>query len=254
MNPSSLLDALMQAGLASTTQNRIGHALGPQGLGGGGSPLGGILDGVLREAGSMLGAGRDKVVSGDPVALGGLGALAGMLFGGKSGALGGGALALLGSLAYSALKKASGDTAPVSADTLAQQAPLGVRSPANTAEAQAAESNAALLISAMVNAAKADGAIDGAEFSRLMEKVKEAGADSEAQSLLLAEMQKPLDLDSLIQRATTPELKVEVYAASLLAIEVDTPAERDYLQRLAQGLQLPQAVIDEVHRALGVNL
>jgi uncharacterized membrane protein YebE (DUF533 family) len=44
-----------------------------------------------------------------------------------------------------------------------------------------------------------------------------------------------------------------VYAASLLAIEVDTQAERDYLQRLADGLGLDSGVVQRLHTTLGVN-
>jgi uncharacterized membrane protein YebE (DUF533 family) len=40
--------------------------------------------------------------------------------------------------------------------------------------------------------------------------------------------------------------------ASLLAIEVSTEAERDYLQQLAQGLRLDPSVLAEIHDSLGV--
>jgi uncharacterized membrane protein YebE (DUF533 family) len=68
----------------------------------------------------------------------------------------------------------------------------------------------------------------------------------------MAEMARPLDLASLVGQVRGPEEAVEVYAASLLAIEVDTAAERDYLARLARSLGLDAGVVGEVHRALGV--
>ena len=49
-----------------------------------------------------------------------------------------------------------------------------------------------------------------------------------------------------------PDLAAQVYAASLLAIEVDTDAERAYLARLAQSLALPPAAIAHIHQTLGV--
>ncbi|MCU0837251.1 MAG: tellurite resistance TerB family protein [Rhodospirillales bacterium] len=253
MNAQSLLDALLQAGPAGSTHSRLNHALGPQGLGGGGSPLGGILGDLLQQAGGMLSAGRDKVAGGDPAAIGGLGALAGALLGGRSGALGGGALALLGSLAFSALRSASGNTAPVSAEQIAREAPIGLKPATNAAEKGAAENTARLIITAMVSAAKADGAIDGGEMERLMRQVKEAGADADDQAFLLGELQKPLDLEGLIRSVTTPEAAAQVYAASVLAIEIDTAAEKDYLQRLAAGLDLPPQAVAEIHAALGVT-
>jgi uncharacterized membrane protein YebE (DUF533 family) len=45
---------------------------------------------------------------------------------------------------------------------------------------------------------------------------------------------------------------VEVYAASVLAIEVDTPAEREYLRRLAQGLGLEDRTVQRLYATLGV--
>lgn len=253
MNAQSLLDALLQANPAGATQNRINHATGPQGLAGTGSPLAGILGGLAESAGSLFNVGRERVQSGDPAAIGGLGALAGLVLGGRGGALGGGALALLGSLAYAAMKKSGAETGPVPAEQLAREAPLGLRPAQGPAEHAAVESTARLIISAMVSAAKADGAIDGAEMGRLMGKVKEAGADAEDQAFLLGELQKPLDLEGLIRGVTTPEAAAQVYAASLLAIEVDTPAEVDYLRRLADGLGLSPDVVQEIHNTLGVS-
>jgi uncharacterized membrane protein YebE (DUF533 family) len=49
-------------------------------------------------------------------------------------------------------------------------------------------------------------------------------------------------LDGLLE-VPNPQTAVEVYASSLLAIEVDTPAERDYLRRLAQGLGLEERTV-----------
>jgi uncharacterized membrane protein YebE (DUF533 family) len=54
-------------------------------------------------------------------------------------------------------------------------------------------------------------------------------------------MRRPPDIQGLAAEARTPEVAAEVYAASLLAIEVDTQAERDYLKRLADALGLDAA-------------
>ena len=53
-------------------------------------------------------------------------------------------------------------------------------------------------------------------------------------------------------QASSPELAVQVYAASLLAIEVDTAAERAYLRDLAARLGLDASAVARVHQALGV--
>jgi uncharacterized membrane protein YebE (DUF533 family) len=105
---------------------------------------------------------------------------------------------------------------------------------------------------AMVAAAKADGDIDAAERGRIAGRVREAGAGGEALEFLMAELQQPLDLPALAAQVRGPEEAVEVYAASLLAIEVDSDAERAYLARLAQSTGLDAGTVGQIHTALGV--
>ncbi len=104
----------------------------------------------------------------------------------------------------------------------------------------------------MINAAKADGKIDGAEMQRIVGKLKKDGISEEERAFLEAELNKPLDIDGLVSQVKSPEVAVQVYAASLLAIEVDTAGEKDYMRRLAQGLGLNQQTVDNVHELLGV--
>lgn len=266
-----LLGRLFQSNVSGSTQQRVNHALGSQGAGdASGSPLasmlgdlfgpGGKLGGVSQHAEGLLGTARQRIESGDPMAIGGLGALAGLVLGGRGAAVGTGALAFLGSLAYGALKKSQAAAAsdPAAAATpaaLEKEMPLGVRPPQTPEEEAELQDTALLVIRAMVNAAKADGQIDGGEMSRIMGRLKEAGADEEAQAFMISEMQKPFDAEGLIRdvnRLGKPEVAVEIYAASLLAIEVDTPAERQYLAALASGLGLSADAVSRVHQALGV--
>jgi uncharacterized membrane protein YebE (DUF533 family) len=253
MNAQSLLDALFQSNPTRSTESRINHAVGPKGLGGTDSPLTGILYGLAETAGSVFQSGRQRVESGDPLAIGGLGALAGLFLGGRGGAVGGGALALLGSLAYSALKKSQGAGGSVSADAISEEAPLEMRGAETAEEESELENEAKLIVRAMVNAAKADGEIDGGEMERLIDKVAGAGADAESRDFLFRELKKPMDLDDLTRAVDSPSKAAAVYAASLLAIEVDTPAEVDYLKRLADGLELPPQVVRHIHDAVGLR-
>ena len=278
-----LLGQLMQASTTRSTSSRIGNAFGGQGssasgnplsellggfgLGGGsggGNLLSDLLGGLGGAEGGDAGTARDmlgdagRVAQQNPLAVGGLAALAGAFLGGKSGvpngALGGGALALLASLALTSLKGREEAQAAPSSDNPAQDAPLGLREPQTPGEEQELQDKASLIISAMINAAKADGAIDASEAQRTVGKLQAAGADPQTRQLIADEMLKPIDMDSLIARARTPQMAVEVYAASLLAIEVDTPAEQDYLRRLADGLRLDPATVQRVHQTLGVEV
>jgi uncharacterized membrane protein YebE (DUF533 family) len=130
--------------------------------------------------------------------------------------------------------------------------PLGLRAPASASEEQELDLVAELVLQAMISAAKADGEVDDSELQRIGGKLKETGADPEALQFVQRELRKPLDLDGLIRAVPNKQVGTQVYAASLLAVEVDTAAERDYLNRLAEGLGLEPAVTRNIHEALGV--
>lgn len=277
-----LLGRMMQAGMSGSAPDRVSHAMGPRGLGQSGSPLGDLLGGLLGRGGAqggglggllgqggladlaqraedMLGAPsgsvRNTLQDKNQLAMGGLAALAGAVLGGRhgmGGAVGGGLMALLGSLAFSALKSKAA-TAQADPAELTREAPLGLRQPQTPDEEAELQSTALLALRAMINAAKADGAIDGGEMSRIMGKLHESGTDSEARDFVMGELQKPLDMDALVRAVKSPEVAVQVYGASLLAIEVDTPAEREYLQRLANALGLDGETVERVHASLGLG-
>lgn len=269
-NARDLLGSLMQAGVSQSANDRLGHALGSQGAGRPDSPfgqaigqvlggagqsggLGDLLGGLAGKAGGMVGDATAAVKSGNPLAVGGLAALAGALLGGGGdavkGALGGGLLAVLGGLAMNVLKNQG---AVGQGQSQAAAPPLGLRAPQSAGEEAVLEQRALVLIRAMVSAAKADGEIDAAERGRIAGRVKESGAGAEALEFLMAEMARPLDVAALVAQVRGPEEAVEVYAASLLAIEVDTDAERQYLNQLGRSLGLDLATLGEIHRALGV--
>jgi uncharacterized membrane protein YebE (DUF533 family) len=251
MDAKRLLGTLLEAGMSPSTQKRIGNALGASGLGkalGGGSVGGG--------GGKAGGAGGAF-----PVGAAGLGALAGAVLGGRKGdtlrgVIGGGALAVLGKLAYNAIQERSraqgaGATGagPAAGETIVPGGGWGATPARSPGEEEA---GARLLLRAMVSAAKADGQIDGHEMQRILQKLDEAGADPEDKGFILDEMRKPLDVAALAREAGgSPEVAAQLYAASLLAIEVDTPAERDYLRRLAAALGLDEAAVGRLHASLG---
>jgi len=57
-----------------------------------------------------------------------------------------------------------------------------------------------------------------------------------------------LDIDQVVAAATTPELAVEIYAASVLAIDPDDPAEQAYLAMLASRLKLEPGLRAAIER------
>jgi uncharacterized membrane protein YebE (DUF533 family) len=108
-----------------------------------------------------------------------------------------------------------------------------------------------LMIRAMIEAAKSDGKIDPEERRRILTCLKDAGTTESDHAALLAAMSGPPDLDGLVARVTSPELAVEVYAASLLAIKDDQPSEQHYLARLGQRLKLAPETIAAMHVEYG---
>ncbi len=114
------------------------------------------------------------------------------------------------------------------------------------------ESDAAHLIRAMIAAANADGMIDAEERSRILEHALQAALDPAAQKFLMAELKAPATLEQIVA-VTRPELRMDTYAAALIAISVDTDAERSYLARLAQALALEAAEVERVHEQVGAH-
>jgi uncharacterized membrane protein YebE (DUF533 family) len=158
--------------------------------------------------------------------------------------MGGGVMALLGAMAFKALQ----------AKGAARQVPLGLRAPETAADEEELEQRAELVLRAMINAAKADGKIDEAEIGRIVGKLQEEGADGENQRFVMTEMQRPLQTEDLIAAARgNPEIAVEIYGASLMAIDVDTTAEKAYLDGLARGLGLTRDLTDQIEGMVGLS-
>jgi uncharacterized membrane protein YebE (DUF533 family) len=111
-----------------------------------------------------------------------------------------------------------------------------------------AHHQALVLVQAMINAAKADGQIDAQEQQNITAKL--AGLGSEEIEFVRQELAKPLNLDFL--QGVSPANAAEVYAASLMAINLDTPAEMNYMQQLAQQLGLDAQTIQAIHQQLGI--
>jgi uncharacterized membrane protein YebE (DUF533 family) len=248
-NFGDLIGALLESGTAPSTGNRVGSALKNlqrQGLGEAG---GGLLDGILGAVKSGLGT-----AAANPAAAGGIGAVLGSLIGGGGdsvkGALGGGALAVLAGVAMKALVN-SGQAEGSNAFS-GGAAPLGLKAPETPDQERALEQKASLMVKAMINAAKADGEIGPDEMQRIVGKLKEAGTDDETRQWVMMEMSKPLDLDAFVAEIPSPEAAAEVYGASLLAIEVDTDAERRYLQQFVQSTGLNPAVVQYINQTMGV--
>ncbi len=252
MNFGDIVGQLIQQGMSSASQDRVKHAASEDGLGGlitsalggasanaqSGGGLGQILGSLLEN--SQGGASNAQV--------GGLGALVGSLLGGGSGsvkgALGGSAMAILGSLALTALRNWQQGQAENSANQQLSQEEMAQITAPKTAE---------LCLKGMINAAKSDGKIQDAEMERIVGKLEEGGVTDEERRFILAELRKPQDLNGLINEIPNQQVGAQVYAASLLAITVDTESEKNYMQKLASGLNLDQQTVARLHQMVGAS-
>ena len=229
-------------------QANIGNMVNRQG------GAGGILDKVLEQAKTTLGN-----ASQNPAQAAGLGAVVGSLLGGGgssvSGAIKGGALALLAGLAYKALTSAGqgaeGGSAPVFSGGAV---PVGMTAAQTPADHQVLANTAELVIKGMINAAKADGEVSADEITRIVGKLKEAGMTGDTEAWIMKELRQPLDLDAFAAAIPNQEVAAQVYAASLLAIEVDTPQEQAYLADLAKKTGLDAAVVQNIQQTLGAKV
>ncbi|MEZ5723318.1 MAG: DUF533 domain-containing protein, partial [Paracoccaceae bacterium] len=186
----------------------LGSLAGGAGAGGGGNPLDTL--------GQMMGGSQGGLP-------GGLGGLLDSL-GGAAAA--GGAAGGLGGLLNQALQKG----APQETPTVAQ------------------EQQAALLLRAMIQAAKSDGRIDQAEKEALTAHLGDVTA--EEARIVEASFHAPVDVDALAN--DTPKgMEQQVYMMSLLGLDLDSQAEAQYLHALAQKLGIDPKTANAIHQKMG---
>ena len=210
------------------------------------SNAGNSLQGLL---GSLMGAGQSmkQRVGGDNLAAGGIGALLGALMGGSNSptmnTLGGSMMGLLGMMAYKALSGSmSGSSGAVS------QAQYTPPSP------QQQNSDAEIILTAMIDAAKSDGQIDPDEMRKIMDTMKSSGTGQEGMNYVIAKLQGPMETGKIVAAVQgRPDLAAQVYSASLMAIDVDTDAERMYLDKLARAMGLSPAVVRNIEQLTGAQ-
>ncbi len=170
-----------------------------------------------------------------------------------------GGIAAVGAMAYGAFQKynSSQSAAPPPA---AQQANPPLPSAPEGSPFLPAQSDSAgmqnlslTLVRAMIAAARSDGRLDAQESQAIFQRIQTLDLPAEERDLLIQEMGKPVDMDSIVQSATSQEVAAEIYLASLLAIDVDTVEEHSYLGMLAARMRLPQGLVTELHMQIQNN-
>lgn len=138
---------------------------------------------------------------------------------------------------------------PGSAQPQAGQTPP-VPGPPPLPQQSAHSDEAMLLLRAMIAAANADHEIDHEERNNILQHVEESGFGDEDRAALEFEFDHPRSIAALAAEVHSPDMARQVYAAALLAIDVDTDAERVWLRKLAERLELGQEIVSQLHEEL----
>jgi uncharacterized membrane protein YebE (DUF533 family) len=263
MGFGDILGQIMQQGLGGQGQPNARMTNTARNLGAGGGGLESILgqlQGALGKAGIDTGnlqrtadgfsgkaqdfLRKDQVGGLSGAQVGGIGAIAGALLGGGlGGAARGGAMAVLGTLALTALRNAQAARAGVSESA----------TPVDEADvaAVAGPDSERLMLAAMISAAKADGTIDQAEMQKIVGKLGQV--TPEEKQFVLEQMAAPIDIGALAGQVQGKAQAAQVYAASLVAIDSDTEAEKAYLRELASALGLDGGTVAQLHGMTGAH-
>jgi uncharacterized membrane protein YebE (DUF533 family) len=228
MNTSDLLEQLLRG--SQGAMPRQGSAAGQGDLGDLGGLLGGLLGGG-GGGGSSAGAGG----------LGGLGGLLGGLLGGgspmggapqsrSSGGTNYAALASLGMMAFQAYQ------AWQRSQSAQQQTPQQALNTVDMLEGPDVEEHSHAILRALIAAAKADGRIDPAESQIISSEIGRHTDDPELQQWLDNEVAKPLNPVEVAQSAKNSAMAAEMYLASVMLVDDQQAAERNYLDELAAAL------------------
>lgn len=233
--------------------------------------MGAAQSGNLGQLGAQLGGGQPQAGAqgGAPAQGGGLnagqlatGALAGGVLGllvgnkktrkmlgkGAGTALKVGGLAAVAGLAYTAYQRHQAGQLAGAPSQVQLPPPDSAFSPA---QVQGGESNLAEgILTAMIQGAKADGHIDGHEHQRIFSHLEQLDLEADAKAFVIDELAAPLDIQRVSKYATSPEVATELYAATVVAMDPDTPEERAYLDKLALALRLDAGLTQQLEKAV----
>jgi uncharacterized membrane protein YebE (DUF533 family) len=240
MNTSDLLEQLLRAGQGSMAQQGGAGASAQGGLGDLGGLLGGLLGGGVGTGGGGGGAGLGGLLGG---LLGGGSPMGGAPQSRSGGGANYAALASLGMMAFQAYQawQRSQASAP-------QEAPRTV----DLLAGPEAEEHSHAILRALIAAAKADGRIDDAEKQMISTEIGRHTDDPQLQQWLDDEVAKPLDANDVALSATDPAMASEMYLASVMLVDDQQDAERNYLDELAAALQIdPQLQVHLEQQARG---
>jgi len=113
-----------------------------------------------------------------------------------------------------------------------------------------AETRSEAIVKAMISAAKSDGHVDDAEQKLVASKIESLDLEQDITSFLMKELNKPLDVATVVASSDSPEAAREIYLASAMVVDLNNADERKYMDSLAQGLELDADLVKEIEATL----
>ena len=206
MNIQSLLDQILKAGGANDPARRA-----DMGKYATGAAVGGVL-------GLLLGTGSGRRLGGKVLKYG--------------------SVAAIGALAWKAYQEHQASQAARATPTPAGGPGAVQPTVFEALPAPQQETHSQAILTAMIAAAKADGHLDERERGLLQAELQRVQADAATQQWAVQAVERPASAADVAALAQGPEMAAEIYLASVLVVDESNPAERSYLDDLAQRLRL----------------
>lgn len=225
--------------------------------------INGLINGFLgsgspdtTQPGNSKSQGLSSALSGLPGGLAG-GAAAGsvvalMMGSKKARKLGGkaltyGGMAVVGGLAYKAYQnyKSNQQGSPASVASVPEPPADSGFNPALVQDKRGDDMRLTL-IRAMISAAKADGHVDTEENQKIRQQIEATQLGAEEKGFLFDQLSAESDPIAIASLAKDEPQASEIYLVSALAIDIDTPEERRYMERLGDALRLPGPLLTQL--------
>lgn len=210
---------------------------------------------ILEDIAGMFGGGSQPATAGAGAAAGG------GLAGGLSGLLRSG---MMGDIARNVLTNKKGDFSWLKGALLAGAGSMlwsklanrvGEANAANPQYSKAAATatpsgQAERMIRALIYAAKSDGHIDEDEKATINSQINSMNIGKEGAAFVKQVMNEPLDPQAIARGVSDPQEALQLYTLSRAAINPDQFMEKSYLDALAQALNIPRDVREQVEDQL----
>ena len=105
------------------------------------------------------------------------------------------------------------------------------------------------MLRAMLQAAKCDGRIDEGEKGKILGTL--GNASREDMAFVNQELSSPVDVPALVKQVPKG-LENQIYAVSVMGIDLDSEPEAQYLATLASALSIGSREANAIHAKLGI--